>query len=103
MRAARLPARAAAEIAAAIEGEDGGLFEGGRVVGGRGVRQVVLQDDDAAVGKLRAQLEVKVRFRDGTNDGDGVHLFGLRAGELQAGGYGMLRHFVQAAPVSAAP
>ena len=103
MRAARLPARAAAEIAAAIEREDGGLFERGRIVGGSGVRQVMLQDDDAAVGKLGAQLQVKVRFGNGTDHGHGVHLLGLRPGQLQTGGDGMLRHFVEAAPVGAAP
>ena len=67
------------------------------------MRQVVLHDDDAAVGKLGAQLQVKVRIGNGTDHGDGVHLLGLGAGQLQAGGDGVLRHFVEAAPVGAAP
>ena len=41
-RAASLPARAAAEIAAAVEREHGGFVEGRRVVCRGGVRQVML-------------------------------------------------------------
>jgi len=93
----------AAEIAAAIECEHGGLFERGRIVGGSGVRQVMLQDNDAAIVKLGPELQVKVRFGNGANYRHGVHLLGLRPGQLQTGGDGMLGHFVEAAPVGAAP
>ena len=64
--------------------------------------EVVLDHDDAAVGEPGAQFEVKVRVRNGTDYGDGIDLFRLRAGELQAGGDGVLRHFVEAAPMGAA-
>ncbi len=65
--------------------------------------EVVLDDDDPAVGKAGAQFEMKVRVRNGTDDGDGIDLFRLRAGELEAGGDGVLRHFIEAAPMGAAP
>ena len=102
VRAACLPARAAAEIAAAIERQHCGLVERRGIVSRRGVREVVLHDHDAAVGKLRAQFQVQIGLRNGADDGDGVHLFGLGAGEMKAGGDGVLRHLVEAAPVGAA-
>ena len=103
MGALRLPARATAEISAAVERQHGGLGEGRRIIGRRGVSGVMLHHDDAAVGKLRAQLEVKIRFGNRTDHGHRVHLLWLRAGQLQARGDGMLRHFVEPAPVGAAP
>ena len=75
---------------------------GDGIVSRRRVRQVVLHHDDAAVGKLRAQFQVKVRIRNGAHDGYGVDLLGLGVGEMQARGDGVLRHFVEAAPVGAA-
>ena len=77
-RAARLPARAAAEVAAAVEREDRGFFERRGVVGRGGVRQVVIEHHDAALGEARAQLEVEIGFGDGAHDGHRIHLFGPR-------------------------
>ena len=73
-RAAGLPARAAAEVAAAVEREDRGFLEWRGVVGRGGMRQVVLQHHDAALGEARAQLEVKIGFGDGAHDGHRIHL-----------------------------
>ena len=56
-RAVGLPARAAAEVAAAVEREHRGLAEGRRVVRRRGVRAVVFHQHDAALRELRPQLQ----------------------------------------------
>ena len=51
VRAFRAPARAAAEIAAAVERQHGRVFEGRRIIGRRGMRQVMLHHQQPAVGE----------------------------------------------------
>src|ERR1017187_6681401 len=101
-RAGRLPARAATEVAAAVKRQNRSLLEGRGIIRRCGVRQVVAQHQDAAVGKVRAQLQVKIGFRDGAHDRDNVHL--LRAGARQAETHldGVRRHLAAAAPLGAA-
>src|SRR5947208_277893 len=80
------PAGAATEIAAAIEGEDGGFFERGAVIGRGGMGVMMLHDGDAAVRKTGAKLQVKLAGGgDGTDDGHGVDLGGFGGGEIETG------------------
>ena len=57
------------------------------------MRRVMVDQNDAAVGKPRAELEVQSGFRTGgerANDGDRFHLFRLGASHRQAGRDGRL-------------
>src|SRR5579871_1638577 len=90
VRTAGVPDGATAEIAGAIESEDRRLLKRRRIVGRGGVRQVVLDDRDAAIGKAGAELEMEAGLRHRPDYGDRIHLLRLGAGQFQTGGDGLL-------------
>jgi len=66
------------------------------------VGEVVLDDGDAAVGELGADLEVEVvGGGDRTDYGDGVHVAGPGAGEVEAPGDGVCGKLAGGLPVGA--
>src|SRR5579871_1972934 len=93
-----MPSRAAAKIAGAVEGEDGGFIERGREVGRSGVGVMMIEDDNAARRKAGAQLQKKIAGRDRAHDGDGIHLLCRDAGEFETGGSSMIGKLAAAVP-----
>ena len=66
------------------------------------MRQVVLQDHDAALREAGAKLQMEIGFGNRPHHGHGVHLFGPYPGERQARGDGVFRQFAATAGVGAA-
>lgn len=78
-----------AEVAGAIDTENRRGFERGRIVCGSGVRMMVLDDDDFAFGKARAQLQVGGTFESGRErprHRDTVNVIDGAAGDLHCNG-----------------
>jgi hypothetical protein len=100
-RALGQPARAAAEIAAAVECQHGCMVEGRRIIRRRGVRAVMFHQHDPALRELRAQLQQEIGLGNGTHDGDGIHVLGLRSSQFQTSGDGMVGQAVGSAPMHA--
>ena len=79
---ARLPARAAAEIAAAVERQHRGFLERRRKERRRRVRRVMLHHHDAAFGKSRRAASDGNPTRGTDAPPRRIHLLGLGAGQL---------------------
>ena len=90
--------RAPLKIARTVERQHRGLLKRRRVIGGRRVRQVMVQHHDPAVGKPFAQLQVEIGFGDGPRPPRRHPLFPARARQSQAGLDGAFGHLRATAP-----
>ena len=76
------PACGTAIVARAVEDQDGGFLERGRIIGGRGVRRVVFHQDHARVGETLAHVEVRAgALGNGPHQRHGIDLIGPGSGE----------------------